>query len=103
MKDTSKFGIICINNHRHDLYISIVEHRYEHHLVISSQKQNSEPILSSIFRACALAILDRENWRKAMRSRSVERGVTTTPLRKMIVKEPGEFFPPRKVVKESVK
>ncbi|CAB4044464.1 transient receptor potential cation channel subfamily A member 1 homolog, partial [Paramuricea clavata] len=37
---------------------------------------------------CALEILSRENWRKSMRSRSVERGVTTTPLRKMIMKEP---------------
>ena len=43
-------------------------------------------------RACALAILDRENWRKAMQSRSIERGVTTTPLRKMIIKEPGKFL-----------
>ncbi|XP_028414471.1 transient receptor potential cation channel subfamily A member 1 homolog isoform X2 [Dendronephthya gigantea] len=39
-------------------------------------------------KSCAIAILNRENWRKAMRSRSVERGITTTPLRKMIIKEP---------------
>ena len=39
-----------------------------------------------------MAILNRENWHKAMCSRSVEHGVTTTPLRKMIMKEPGELL-----------
>lgn len=41
-------------------------------------------------RDAAIAILSHRDWRMAMRNKTIEDGMITTPMRKMIKKLPGE-------------
>ena len=43
------------------------------------------------FREAAIAILSHRDWRMAMRNKTIEEGVISTPMRKLIKKLPGKI------------